>query len=55
MRITIIGVGLLGGSFGMAVRKVGAADLVAGVDLDQATLDRARERGAIDVGYLEPA
>lgn len=55
MRITIIGVGLLGGSFGMAVRKAGAADLVAGVDLDQATLDRARDRGAIDVGYLEPA
>ncbi|MCY3771400.1 MAG: prephenate dehydrogenase [Gemmatimonadetes bacterium] len=55
MRITIIGVGLLGGSFGMAVRKAGAADHVAGVDLDRATLDRARARGAIDVGYLEPA
>ena len=31
------------------------ADLVAGVDLDRDTLDRARERGAIDVGYLEVA
>ncbi len=55
MRITIVGVGLLGGSFGMAVRKAGAADLVAGVDLDRATLDRARELGAIDAGYLEVA
>ncbi len=55
MRITIIGVGLLGGSFGMAVRKAGAADLVAGVDLDRTTLDRALDRGAIDVGYLELA
>ncbi len=55
MRITIIGVGMLGGSFGMAVRKAGAAELVAGVDLDRATLDRARERGAIDAGYLDPA
>ena len=55
MRITIIGVGLLGGSFGMAVRKAGAADHVAGVDLDRATLDRALERGAIDEGFLELA
>ncbi|MXY98996.1 MAG: prephenate dehydrogenase [Gemmatimonadetes bacterium] len=55
MRITIIGVGLLGGSFGMAVRKAGAAESVAGVDLDRAVLDRALERGAIDGGYLETA
>lgn len=55
MRITIIGVGLLGGSFGMAVRKAGAAERVAGVDLDRAILDRALERGAIDAGYLELA
>ena len=53
MQITIIGVGLLGGSFGMAVRKAGAADRVAGVDLDRPTLDRARERGAIDEGFLD--
>ncbi len=55
MRITIIGVGLLGGSFGMAVRKAGVADRVTGVDLDQLTLDRARERGAIDEGFLDLA
>ena len=52
MRVTIIGVGLLGGSFGMAVRKAGAADRVAGVDLDRSTLDRAIERGAVDEGFL---
>lgn len=55
MRISIIGVGLLGGSFGMAVRKAGVADRVAGVDIDPVTLERARERGAIDEGFLEPA
>ena len=55
MRVTIIGVGLLGGSFGMAVRKAGAAEYVAGVDLDPAILDRALERGAIDGGYLDLA
>lgn len=55
MRITIIGVGMLGGSFGMAVRKAGAAEYVAGVDLDGATLERARERGAIDEGFLDLA
>ena len=55
MRITIIGVGLLGGSFGMAIRKAGAADRVAGVDLDRATLDRAIGRGAIEEGFLDLA
>ncbi len=55
MRISIIGVGLLGGSFGMAVRKAGVADRVAGVDLDPVTLERARERGAIDEGFLDLA
>ena len=55
MRVTIIGVGLLGGSFGMALRKSGAADRVAGVDLDRATLDRAIERGAVDEGFLNLA
>ena len=55
MHITIIGVGLLGGSFGMAVRRTGAAERVAGVDLDRTTLDRAFERGAIDEGFLDLA
>ena len=55
MRVTIIGVGLLGGSFGMALRKSGVADRVAGVDLDRSTLDRAIERGAVDEGYLDLA
>ena len=46
---------MLGGSFGMALRKSGAADHVAGVDLDRATLDRAIERGAVDEGFLDLA
>ena len=44
---------MLGGSFGMALRESGAADRVAGVDLEQATLDRAIERGAVDEGFLD--
>ena len=55
MQITIIGVGLLGGSFGMAARKTGAADRVVGVDLERSTLDRACERGAIDEGVIDLA
>ena len=52
MQITIVGVGLQGGSLGMAIRKAGAASRVVGVDLDPGTLNRACERGAIDEGFL---
>ena len=52
MQITIVGVGLQGGSLGMAIRKAGAASRVVGVDLDPGTLHRACERGAIDEGFL---
>lgn len=45
----IVGVGLIGGSIGLAIRARNAADRVVGVDLDPAALRQARERGAIDV------
>jgi prephenate dehydratase/prephenate dehydrogenase len=54
-RVTIIGLGLLGGSFGMAIRRNGVADEVIGVDLTQDILDRACARGAIDRGTLDAA
>lgn len=48
--ICIIGVGLIGGSLGMALRHSGAADSVIGCDIDPRTLHLAREAGAIDKG-----
>mgnify|MGYP001240950076 CR=1 FL=1 len=53
MNITIIGLGLLGGSFGLAIRQAQAANRVIGIDLNQEIIDRACERGAIDEGHLD--
>jgi prephenate dehydrogenase len=47
MRITVLGVGLIGGSIGLAARRRLEA-VVVGFDPDPATLDRAIEEGAID-------
>jgi prephenate dehydrogenase len=47
MRIAVLGVGLIGGSIGLAAR--GRLDAqVAGFDSDAATLERALEAGALD-------
>jgi prephenate dehydrogenase len=48
MRIAVLGVGLIGGSIGLAARGRLECE-VAGFDPDRATLDRAVEEGAIDV------
>jgi prephenate dehydrogenase len=47
MRIAILGVGLIGGSIGMAARRRLDAE-VAGFDPDPATLERALELGALE-------
>ncbi len=52
-QITIIGTGLIGGSFALAMRKRKFAGRIVGCDRE-AALKRARMRGAIDVGYTEP-
>src|SRR3954470_3627214 len=44
--IAVLGVGLIGGSIGLAARSEGAR--VTGFDPDAGVLDRARELGAID-------
>lgn len=54
-RVAIIGLGLLGGSFGLAIRQANAVREVVGVDVSQDILDRAYERGAIDRGELDRA
>jgi prephenate dehydrogenase len=49
-QITIIGVGLIGGSVGLAAKARGVARRVVGVDANPAALRRAVERGALDAG-----
>src|SRR5215211_6373121 len=47
MRIAVLGVGLIGGSIGLAARERLEAE-VSGFDPDEELLERARELGAID-------
>jgi prephenate dehydrogenase len=51
--LTIVGVGLIGGSIGLAARRRGVAARVLGVGRQQARLDHARSLGAIDEGLLD--
>jgi len=52
-QITIIGTGLIGGSLALALRKKKFAGRIVGCDRE-ATLERARKRGAIDDGTPNP-
>lgn len=47
-RVTIIGLGLIGGSIGLALRKEDVAKEIVGYDLGHGVSDRARKIGAID-------
>jgi prephenate dehydrogenase len=49
-RITIVGVGLIGGSIGLAAKARNAAKIVVGAGRDPKNLDKARSLGAIDLG-----
>jgi prephenate dehydrogenase len=53
-QITIIGTGLIGGSFALALRKRGYLGRIVGCDRES-TLKRAQMCGAIDNGFCEPA
>ncbi len=50
-RVAIIGLGLIGGSIGLALRKAKAAQQVTGYDLGKGISDQARKVGAIDQPY----
>ena len=52
-QITIIGTGLIGGSLALALRKKKFAGRIVGCDRE-GTLERARMRGAIDEGTVNP-
>ena len=54
-KVAIVGVGLLGGSLGMALKKRGLAAHIAGVARKQQTLDVALDRGCIDTGTSNAA
>src|SRR5258708_23488107 len=53
-QITIIGTGLIGGSFALAMRRRRFAGRIVGCDRESA-LKKAKLRGVIDNGYVEPA
>jgi prephenate dehydrogenase len=52
-RLTILGVGLLGGSIGLAVRSISRFTRIVGYGHRHSTLDRALELGAIDEGSTD--
>lgn len=53
--LAIIGVGLIGGSIGLAARKRGLARRIVGVGRARDSLARARQLGAIDEAFLDIA
>ncbi len=54
-RIAIIGLGLIGGSIGLALHKAKAVQQVAGYDLSRGAANQARKIGAIDQVYSDLA
>lgn len=54
-KITIVGVGLIGGSLGLAIKQCYPGISVIGVDREESVIRRAQERGAIDQGYTDLA
>lgn len=53
-RLAVIGVGLIGGSFALALRRVGAVGSIVGADADGANLETARSIGIIDATAPDP-
>lgn len=53
--LAIVGVGLIGGSIGLAVRRRGVANRIIGVDQDPETLRLASSAGLIDEGMQDLA
>ena len=52
-RLAIVGVGLIGGSIGLAARARNLAETVVGIGRDQEKLREAKRLGAIDEGYVD--
>jgi prephenate dehydrogenase len=54
MKLAVIGVGLIGGSFALALKKAKAVSKVVGVGRSEQNLKLARERGIIDAIASDP-
>lgn len=54
-RLVVFGVGLIGGSFALALKRAGRVGEVVGVGRSRANLERALELGVIDAIATEPA
>ena len=52
MKIVIVGMGVIGGSYAMGLKEAGYKD-VYGVDIDEKTLEKAVEMGIIKMGYTD--
>ena len=50
-RVAIVGLGLLGGSMGLALHRANAAQEIVGYDMEQGVSESARAMGAIDRSY----
>lgn len=48
--IAIVGLGLMGGSLAMALRRADPAGQIVGIDVDPATVQRAVDSGSVDAG-----
>ena len=47
-RLAVIGAGLIGGSFALALREAGAVEKIVGIDSDRSNLDLALSLGLVD-------
>ena len=54
-RVAIVGLGLIGGSLGLALRQTHMAEQVTGFDLGRGLCEQARKAGAIDQAYTSLA
>lgn len=54
-KAAILGVGLLGASFGLALKKHGLCDTICGFGRSRANLEQAKEMGIIDSFAADPA
>jgi prephenate dehydrogenase len=53
LTVSIVGLGLIGGSYAKGLRRLGTRRIL-GVDIDRATLDKAKASGVIDEGFDSP-
>ena len=53
-RLTVIGVGLIGGSFALKLKQLGLVNEVVGCGRNSTNLNKALELGVIDIAYTDP-